>query len=84
MQVILEREWINNTVLLYSMGFPYSSVGKKFACNAGDPGSIPTGEGIGYPLQYSGPENSINRIVHGVAESRRRLSDLHRELYSIS
>ena len=35
-----------------------SSVGKKFACNAGDPGSIPgsrrsAGEGIGYPLQYS-------------------------------
>ena len=89
MQVIIEREWINNTVLLYSMGFPYSSVGKEFACNAGDPGSIPgsgrsTGEGIGYPLQYSGLGNSINRIVHGVAESRRRLSDLHRELYSIS
>ena len=40
------------------MGFPYSSVGKESACNAGDPGSIPglgrsTGEGIGYPLQYS-------------------------------
>ena len=31
---------------------------KKLPCNAGDPGSIPglgrsTGEGIGYPLQYS-------------------------------
>ena len=39
-------------------GFPDSSVGKESACNAGDPGSIPglglsTGEGIGYPLQYS-------------------------------
>ena len=39
-------------------GFPDSSVGKKFACNAGDPGSVPelggsTGEGKGYPLQYS-------------------------------
>ena len=38
--------------------FPHSSVGKSSACNAGDPGSIPglgrsTGEGIGYPLQYS-------------------------------
>ena len=35
-----------------------SSVGKESACNAGDPGLIPesgrsTGEGIGYPLQYS-------------------------------
>ena len=40
------------------MGFPDSSVGKEFACNAGDPGSIPglgrsPGEGVGYPLQYS-------------------------------
>ena len=40
------------------MGFPDSSVGKESACNAGDPSSIPgsgtsTGEGLGYPLQYS-------------------------------
>ena len=38
--------------------FPDSSVGKVSAYNAGDPGSIPglgrpTGQGIGYPLQYS-------------------------------
>ena len=38
--------------------FPDSSVDKESACNAGDPGSISgsgrsTGEGIGYPLQYS-------------------------------
>ena len=40
------------------MGFPDSSVGKESTCNAGDPSSIPgsgrsTGEGLGYPLQYS-------------------------------
>ena len=40
------------------IGFPHSSVGKEFACNAGDPGLSPgpersAGEGIGYPLQYS-------------------------------
>ena len=40
------------------LGFPDSSVGKEFACNAGDPSSIPgsgrsPGEAIGYPLQYS-------------------------------
>ena len=40
------------------LGFPCSSVGKESACNAGGPGAIPgsgrsTGEGIGYPLQYS-------------------------------
>jgi len=35
------------------VGFPHSSVGKESACNAGDPSSIPAGEGVGYPLQYS-------------------------------
>src|SRR5574338_585392 len=40
------------------LGFPDNSVGKESTCNAGEPGSIPwsgrsTGEGIGYPLQYS-------------------------------
>ena len=43
---------------IWTGGFPDSSVGKESACNAGDPGSIPgsgrsTGEGTGYPLQYS-------------------------------
>ena len=46
--------WCSGT----SLGFPDSSVGKESTCNAGDPGLIPglgrsTGEGIGYPLQYS-------------------------------
>ena len=41
------------------MGFPDSSVGEDSICNVGDPGLIPglgrsAGEGIGYPLQYSG------------------------------
>ena len=31
--------------------------------------------GKGYPLQYSGLENSMDSIVHGVAKSRTRLSD---------
>ena len=40
------------------MGFPYSSVDKESACNAGDPSLTPGSgrsarEGIGYPLQYS-------------------------------
>ena len=44
--------------LLPYKGFPGSLVGKESACNAGDPGWIPglgkfSGEGIGYPLQYS-------------------------------
>ena len=56
------------------VGFPDSSAGQESSCNAGDPGSIPglgrsPGEGIGYPLQYSGQENSIDCIVHGVEDS---------------
>ena len=35
------------------------------------------GEGNGYPLQYSGLENSIDYIVHGVTKSWTWLSDFH-------
>ena len=47
------------------LSFPCDSVGKESACNAGDLGSIPglgrsPGEGKGYPLQYSGLENSMD------------------------
>ena len=56
------------------MGFPGSSAGKESACNAGDLGSIPDlgrshGKEKGYPLQYSGLENSMDCIVHGVTKS---------------
>ena len=49
--------------------------GKESSYNVGDLGSIPglgrsPGEGKGYPLQYSGLENSMNCIVYGVAKSR--------------
>ena len=52
------------------LGFPCGSVGKESACNAGDPGSIfglgrSAGNGIGYPLQYSGLKNSMDCIVMG-------------------
>ena len=55
--------------------FPDSSIGKESACTVGDPGSIPglgrsPGEGKGYPLQYSGLENSMDNVVYGVAKSR--------------
>ena len=35
------------------------------------------GKGKGYPLQYSGLENSIDCIVHGVSKNRTQLSDFH-------
>ena len=63
----------------YLLGFPGSSDGKESACKAGDLGSIPglgrsLREGNGNPLQYSCPENPMNRvawqaIVHGVIKS---------------
>ena len=64
------------------LGFPCGSAGKEPACNAGDLGSVPglgrsPGEGKGYPLQYSGLENSMDCIVYGVAKSWTRLSDFH-------
>ena len=64
------------------MGFPCGSAGKESACNAGDMGLIPglgrsPGEGKGYPLHYSGLENSMDCIFHVVAKSQMRLSDFH-------
>jgi len=46
------------------LGFPCGSASKESTCNAGDLGSIPglgrsLGEGKGYPLHYSGLENSM-------------------------
>ena len=35
------------------------------------------GEGKGYPLQYSGLENSTDCTVYEVAKSQTRLSDFH-------
>ena len=63
-------------------GFPGGSDSKESACNVGDLGLIlglgrSPGEGNGYPLQYSGLENSMDCIVHGIAKSRTRLSDIH-------
>ena len=73
-----ENPWSEQFVSI----LPDSSVGKESACNAGDPGLIlgsgsSPGEGIGYPLQYSGQENSRDFIIHGVTKSQTKLSDFH-------
>ena len=57
------------------MGFPRGSGGKESTCNVGDLGLIPglgrySGEGQGYPLQYSGLQNSMDCIVHESHEIR--------------
>ena len=56
--------------------------GKESTCSAVDLGSIPglgrcPGEEKGYPLQYSGLENSMDFIVYGVTKSQTQLSDFH-------
>ena len=70
----------------YKQCFPCGSAGKESACSAGDLGSMPglgrsPREGKGYPLQYSGLENSMDCIVHGVAKSQTWLSDFHFHYY---
>ena len=66
-------ERLRNKYSVY-LDFPDSSVGKESACSAGDPGLIPglgrsAGEGMGYPVRYSGLENSMYCRVHGVTKS---------------
>ena len=83
------KHWLDTIIsckLLISgqniLGFPCGSAGKESAYNAGDLGSIPglgrsPGEGKGYPLQYSGLQNSMACIVPRVVKSQTRLSDFH-------
>ena len=64
------------------LGFPYDSAGKESTSNVEDLGLIPglgrsSGDRKGYPLQYSGLENAMDCIVHGVTQSRTQLSDFH-------
>ena len=56
------------------MGSPFSSSDKEPTCKVEDLGLIPglgrsPGEGKGYPLQYSGLDNSLHCVVHGFTES---------------
>ena len=73
---------INKDPLFVLLGFPCVSAGKESTSNAEDLGLIPglgrpPGEGKGYPLQYSGLENSMDYTVHRVAKSWTQLSDFH-------
>ena len=65
----------NLTLALLAVFFcQLSSAGRESACSAGDLGSVPglgrsPGEEKGYPLQYSGLENSMYCIIHGFTKS---------------
>ena len=81
--------WLNKWTELNShhKDVPGSSAGKESACYAGDPNFIPGSgrsprEGIGYPLQYSGLEISIESAscqatVHGFAKNWTWLSNFN-------
>ena len=72
---LCRSEITNSMTKQEKKSFPGGSAGKESAYNAGDLGSIPElgrtpGEGKGYPLQYSGLENSMDCIVHGLQRIR--------------
>ena len=66
-----------------ALPFPCGSAGKESACNAGSLSLIPglgKSPGEGYPLQYSGLENSKDFVVpsvHGIAKNWTQLSNSH-------
>ena len=65
-----------------SLRLPWWLSGKEYACNAGDPDSIPgSGRENGDPLQYSCLENPMDRgawqtTVHMVTKSQTRQKNL--------
>ena len=61
--------------VLRFLGCPCGSAGKEFTCNGRDLGLIPglgrsPGEGKGYPLQYSGLENSMEDSVFSMGSQK--------------
>ena len=71
------------------LGFPGGSAGKESTCIEGNLGLIPgwgrfPGERKGYPLQYSGLENSMDCVVHRVTKRWTRLSDLNFTFIAVS
>ena len=64
------------------LGFPGGSTGKESPCHMGHLGLKPElgrfpGEWNSCPLQYSGLEDSMDCIVHGVPKNWTQLSDFH-------
>ena len=83
-KILWRRDSLPTPVFL---GFPCGSAGKETVCNVGDLDLIPglrrsPGKGKGYPLQYSGLENSMDCIIQRVAKSRTQMSNFHFTYYS--
>ena len=76
---LLEKGW---AIVSSILGLPCGSVGKESTCSVGDLGLIRRsgrcpGEGKGYPLQYSGLENSVDCTVHEVTKSDYTMSSVY-------
>ena len=74
-KVFVELELEVPCEFMVFINFPGGSAVKESTCNAGDMDLIPglgryPGEGNSYPLQYSGLENLMDCIVHGVTMSQ--------------
>ena len=72
-EIQLSEAFADSQAGIYTPSLSGGSAGKESACDVEDLGSIPVlrrspGEGIGYPLQYSGLENSMDYIVYGVTK----------------
>ena len=70
------------TLFKKKLDFPCGSADKESTCNARELGLIPglersPGEGKGSPLQYSGLENPMDCILHGVTKSWTQLSNFY-------
>ena len=82
----LEEEQATHSSFL---GLPCGSADMEYACNVRDLGSTPglersPGEEKGYPLQYSGLENLMDCLVHGVTKSQTRVSDFQFTMWKSS
>ena len=78
-KILWRRDRLPTPVFL---GFPCDSAGKESTCSEGNLGSVlglgrSSEEGKGYPLQYSGLENSMDYTVHGVSKSRTWLNGFY-------
>ena len=79
LQGILQTQGWNSGLLFDRQIIYHGNTGEESNCNMGDLGLIPglgrpPGEGNGYLLLYSGLENSMDCVVHGVAKSWTWLS----------
>ena len=87
-----EKRWQLPRRRVSSPVFASGSDSKESTCNAGDQSLSPRlgrspGERKGFPFQYSGLENFMDRgalqaTVHGVAKSRTWLSNFHFHIYN--